>query len=77
VRRQDVPLTGFLLSSMLSALQEIWLWLRRKATSRYVQKKWLRATVVVIVMMALIVIPSTSRGIGQADIFAAWVSFWM
>lgn len=76
MRRQDVPLTGFLLSSMLSASarREIWLWLRRKVSSRYVQKKWLRAIVVVIVMMALIVIPTTSRAIGQADIFAAWVS---
>lgn len=75
MRRQDALPTGFLLSSMLSARQETWLWLRRKVSSRYVQKKWLRATVVVIVMMAIIVIPATSRAIGQADIFAAWVSF--
>jgi len=58
---------------MLSAPREIWLWTRTKVSSRYVQKKWLRATVVVIVMMTLMVVPVTSRAIGQADIFAACV----
>ena len=69
LRRPDVPFTGFLLSSMLSAHQEGWLWLRKKVSSRHLQKKWIWATVVVIVMMALIVIPTTSRAIGQADTF--------
>ncbi|KAF8952696.1 hypothetical protein BDZ97DRAFT_2083222 [Flammula alnicola] len=55
----------------VTVIQNIWLWFRRRVLSRHVQKKWLRATVTLVAMLVFIVNPSTSRTIGQADIFSA------
>ncbi|KAF8972547.1 hypothetical protein BDZ97DRAFT_1913042 [Flammula alnicola] len=55
----------------VTVIQNIWLWFRQRILSQHVQKKWLRATITLVAMLVFIVNPSTSRTIGQADIFSA------
>jgi hypothetical protein len=46
------------------------LWARAQASSRRIQKKWLRAILTLVVLLTLFVFPPTSQAMGQGGVFA-------
>ena len=56
-----------------SLVAVIWRWLRTRLSSPLILKKWLRATVTLVIMLVFITNPTVSKIIGQADIYAGWV----
>jgi len=46
------------------------LWARAQASSRRIQKKWLRATLTLVALLILFVFPPTSQAMGQGGVLA-------